>query len=172
VINSEFLLSLVGQLKALPAASLLLFAVPLAILAWWKQVYPAGRLLSLLLLPTLPTLGVVFPQIVRVALALSVIAIPISIWMYKKGNLSAWSAIYVGLVSITSFLAVYFDPLTAMVIADFCVLAAAAYDLSTVARQRDFVVERSCQKSASLKKSHPVSLTISNTGTRNRQREV
>lgn len=172
MISSELIVSIVNQLKALPALLLVLFALPLVVLAWWKQIYPGNRLLSLLLLPALPTLGVILPQVNQIALAICTIAIPIAIWMYRNGDLSGWTVVYVVLIEVTSLLAVAFDPLRAMVIVDFLVAGFATFDLTSIARQRDFLVERNCQKSASLKKSHPVALTISNTSKRKRVLEV
>ena len=162
--ETSFVQTVAEQLQSYPVLLLVAFALPLLVAALWKQIYPTPRLLSLCLLPLVPTIGLVLPILLRLIVAVTILFFPLAIWSFRRKAMAGWTVIFCVLIGMVSALSISLECLPAVVITDFCVLAAAAFDICSVPRRRDFQVERSCQKTASLKKMHPVQLTISYTG--------
>ena len=159
-------------LQSHPIALLGAFALPLIAIAYWKQTYPTARFLSLCLLPLIPTLGLVLPILLRFVLAMAIFICPLLYWAYQRKAASAWLVAYSVLIGIVAVVSIFMDCLPAMVTVDFLVLAAALFDLASIPRRRQFQVKRTCQKTASLRKSHPVQLAISYAGTQPVRMEV
>lgn len=164
--DAGFVINLGKQLQAYPVLLLVSFALPLVLLAAWKQIYPTGRLLSLGFLPLIPTLGLVLPAILRLIVAMAVLFLPIGVWSYQRKALSGWTLAYTVLVGLVAVVSLAMECLPAVVVTDFCIVAAAVFDLCSSPRRRDFQVDRTCQKTASLKKPHPIKLTVDYTGVR------
>lgn len=165
-------ISLLNGLQAYPVLLLVAFALPFVIAAWWKQIYPSPRLLSLCLLPLVPTIGLVFPLLLRLTLSVILLLIPLAIWSYRRGAVGMWSICYLIFLGIAALIALVTECLPAIVVIDFAILAAASFDICSIPLRRHYQVERTCQKTASLKKPHPVTLTISYSGTKPSQLEV
>lgn len=110
--------SWVEQLSVLPVLALLLFAVPLLVLAWARRIFPSQLLVMLGLIPCLLT-G---------ALLWKVDAIPL------------------------------------IVTVDVALAVVAVWDLFSVPGASRFSAERDCQRIASLRKNHRVTLTVANRG--------
>jgi len=146
-----------------PAILLSLVTLPLILLARWKNIYPAKPLIWLVLLPVIPSLSIAFRPIASMILMIAILALSIGMvgrYLRVTGN---GTLILLSLVVLVAALSVRQDPLPVILVVDALILALMIFDLVSIPRRDQFHVERSCQKTASLRKKHPVSLTISNT---------
>jgi uncharacterized protein (DUF58 family) len=108
--------SALSAFSSQPVVSVLIVVAPIAMLAWWKRIFPAGALVVWFLLPCLLSLSLLVQQ--------------------------AWTPIILAL--------------------DLALFAVATSDLIGIPGDRHFGVLRNCQRIASLRQNHPVSLTINN----------
>lgn len=145
-----------------PAILLALATVPLILLGRWKNVYPAKPLIWLVLLPVIPSLGIAFKPIATLLFMASMVALIVGVIGRYMGMVRPTTMVLLILVAIVAALAMSQDPLPVILVIDVLILSAMGFDLFSIPRSSWFKAERSCQKTASLGKKHPVSLTVLN----------
>lgn len=151
-----------------PALLLSLIALPLIVLARWKNIYPTRILVLVVLLPVIPSLGMAFTAIATAILVIAVLFNVLAIAARVFGMITNRTLVLAVLLLIVAAASTQLEKPPVILIVDGLILAAMAIDLLSLPRRRDLRVERHCQKTASLRKKHRVSLTITNASQRNR----
>ena len=162
-----------------PALLLLLAAVPIVLLASWKHIYPNVWLIPLALLPVIPSTSIAFRPFGNIALIASFIFLAMAVVARvahaarnskrskenrtKPSGFASTRTILCLLACLVVAALSRRDELLPVIVGlDIAVLCLMVFDLVTIPRVGHFQVERSCQKTASLGKKHPVSLMVSN----------
>lgn len=154
-----------------PALILLLATLPLLVLGRWKNIYPDKWLVALAMLPVIPSISIAFRPIAGVFLVAAILFFLLAVVSRAAKSTGPPSQdafsdsrtiIFLFLVIIVSLLSITNDALPIIAAIDIIVLCVLTFDIITIPRPRQFQVERVCQQTASLKKKHPVTLTVSN----------
>ena len=145
-----------------PALFLVGFALPVVVLGHWKRIYPDTTLLWLVMLPVIPALSLAFkPLAALIFMAVSLIMVAAILGRVFK-IVENRTLILLILTWFVTTLTMVQEPLATVLLVDGLILGFAALDLLSVPQRKWFRAERECQKTASLRKKHPVSLTVEN----------
>jgi uncharacterized protein (DUF58 family) len=106
------------------------------------------------------------PVLLLAALALPLLAVALWKRVFPSGALVAWAAVP---CVLTAGILLKHDLLPLILAVDLALVAVAAIDLGSVPPPKTFNVHRDCQRIASLRKNHRVTLTVSNMGSRPQQ---
>jgi|GEM_PF-146625 len=158
----QFIAGAGKYILAYPALFLVLMTLPIVLLARAKRIYPNAPMVLLVLLPVIPSLAIAFKPIaalvfMAIALVTAVAGVGRAFNMVKNRTL-----VLLVLALIVTMLTLGFDPIPTILLIDGLILAIIVLDLVSVPRRKSFQAERSTQRTASLRKKHPVSLIISN----------
>ena len=145
-----------------PALFLALATLPVLALGRWKKIYPNNTMIWLVLLPVIPSLGIAFQSIAALVFMIVVLVSVIAAVVRIFNMVSNRTIVLLVLTLIVTLLTMTQEPIPTILLIDGVILAFMVLDLVSVPRHRWFQAERSCQKTASLKKKHPVSLVVSN----------
>ncbi len=145
-----------------PALFLVLFTLPLVALARSKRIYPNGTMVWLVLLPVIPSLGLAFKPIAALVFMAVVLVTSVAVVARVFNMVENRTIVLLVLALIVTVLTMTQEPIATILLIDGLILGIVCLDLISVPRSKSFQAERTTQRIASLKKRHPVTLTVSN----------
>lgn len=145
-----------------PALFLAFITMPIVFLARWKKIHPNTTMIWLVLLPVIPSLGLAFRPIAYLVFMVIVVMTIGAIVGRFFGMVENRTVVLLPLTLLVTVLTMTQEPIPTILMIDGFIIAVMVLDVLSLPRSKAFQVERSCQRTASLKKKHPVTLTISN----------